>query len=114
MIKTLGRLLRELREAHDLSLRELGAKVHASAAFLSDVELGRRHPSEKMLKDLARVLHTTTEDFEAHDTRAPVDDLRRLATENPVYGLAFRRLVDSGIGAEELLKLVEQRSGKKK
>lgn len=45
MVKTLGQRIRELRERDDLSLREFARKLGVSAAFLSDVELGRRHPS---------------------------------------------------------------------
>ena len=43
----LGQRIRELRGKKDLSLRELAKKLDVSAAFLSDIELGRRYPSEK-------------------------------------------------------------------
>jgi transcriptional regulator with XRE-family HTH domain len=89
-MKTLGERIRELREEHDLSLREFAKKLGGlSAAFLSDIELGRRYPSDKVLVDMARVLKTTVEDLRKYDTRPPVDDLKRLITANPAYGLAL-------------------------
>ncbi len=95
MLKSLGERIRELREERDLSLREFAAKIgNFSAAFLSDVELGRRHPSEKGLAEMARVLGTPLEDLRKHDTRAPVEDLKRLAAADPVYGLALRQIVE--------------------
>jgi transcriptional regulator with XRE-family HTH domain len=90
-----------------MSLRELASAIGVSAAFLSDVELGRRHPSEKVLKDLARVLGTSVEDLKRHDMRPPIDDLRRLAAEDPRYGLAFRLVRDKKVTPDDLIRLAE-------
>jgi transcriptional regulator with XRE-family HTH domain len=117
MNSTLGERIRELREAQDLSLRELAGKLGVSAAFLSDIELGRRYPSEKVLGDIAKLLGTSLEDLQKYDTRAPVEGLKRLASSNPAYGLAFRTIVDKKINPDDLLKWAEQRGqdkGKKK
>lgn len=114
-MKTLGQRIRELREARDLSLREFAKKLgDLSAAFLSDVELGRRHPSEKVLALMARHLGTTVEDLRSYDTRAPVSDLRRLASSDPQFGFALRRAVEKGISGEELLRALEGKREKKK
>jgi transcriptional regulator with XRE-family HTH domain len=107
---TLGEKLRELRDEADMSLRELAGKIHVSAAFLSDIELGRRHPSEKVLADLARTLGASVQDLARLDTRPVAQDLKRLASSSPAYGYAFRRMLDSKIGPEELLQWVEGRS----
>jgi transcriptional regulator with XRE-family HTH domain len=48
-MKTLGEHIKEVREERDLSVRELAKKLNVSAPFLSDVELGRRHPSDEVL-----------------------------------------------------------------
>jgi len=88
-------------------MRELARKLDLSAAFLSDVELGRRHPSEQVLAALARVLGATVEDLRSYDTRAPVEDIKRLAASDPAWGLAFRRILDSNVSSEDLLKLVK-------
>lgn len=44
--------LRERREQMGLTLRGMATILKISAAFLSDVELGRRNPNEKILKFL--------------------------------------------------------------
>jgi transcriptional regulator with XRE-family HTH domain len=46
---SLGQRIHELRDEADLSLRELAKKIGVSAPFLSDIELGRRFPSEEIL-----------------------------------------------------------------
>jgi len=114
-MKTLGERIRELREQNDLSLREFAKKLGGlSAPFLSDVELGRRHPSDKVFADMARVLGTTAEDLRKYDTRAPVEDIKRLATRNPAYGLAFRRVLDKNVSAEDLMALADKKPNRKK
>ena len=40
------------------SLRELAGKIGVSAAFMSDVELNRRYPSDKHLREIAQYLGT--------------------------------------------------------
>ncbi len=109
MSKTLGERIRELREAKDLSLREFAVKLGLSAAFVSDIELGRRYPSNKVLSDMAKILGTSVEELRKYDTRAPVEDLKRLASSNPAYGLAFRTIVDKKIKPEDLLKWAEKK-----
>ena len=52
-MQTLGQHLRELREKNHVSLRSLAARVRITAPYLSDIELGRRHPSSRVLADLA-------------------------------------------------------------
>lgn len=97
----------------DLSLRELAKRVDCSAAFLSDIELGRRFPSEQVLKAIAKVLDVSTETLKEYDRRAPVGDIKRLAETNPQYALALRRLVDKKISPEELIKFLEKGSAHK-
>src|SRR5215831_12730901 len=104
----LGQRIRELREERDLSLRELAKKLKVSAAFLSDIELGRRYPSEENLKDLARILGVSFHDLKAHDTRPPIEEMKRLSATDPRYAVAFRTMIDRKPSAEELLKLAEQ------
>jgi transcriptional regulator with XRE-family HTH domain len=115
-MKTLGERIRELRESLDLSLREFAEKLGGlSAAFLSDVELGRRHPSDKVLSAMARVLKTPLEELRKHDTRPPIEDLKRLTTSNPAYGVALRKIVDKQVSPEEIIKLaVKTRSSGKR
>jgi transcriptional regulator with XRE-family HTH domain len=52
----IGPFIRKRRDELDLSLRELAKKLDCSPAFISDIELGRRHPSEKVLVEIAKIL----------------------------------------------------------
>jgi transcriptional regulator with XRE-family HTH domain len=114
MVKTLGECIRELRDKADLSLRELADKIDVSAAFLSDIELGRRHPSDQVLSDIAKMLDVPISELRKYDTRSAVRDMKRLASTNPVLGLAFRTVLDNNIKPEELLKWAEQRGEQEK
>ena len=115
MLKTLGQRIRELREKKDLSLREFAKQLGGlSAPFLSDIELNRRYPSDEVLAKMAKVLDTTVDDLRSYDTRPPVQDLRRLASENPAYGLAFRKMIEGNVTPQELIDLAEKKRSKGK
>lgn len=110
MDKRLGGKIRELREEKDMSLRELAKKLDGgSAAHLSDIELGRRLPSESLLRQLAEKLGVGYEELEVLDARAPIETLKRRAEQNPVFGYALRRMVENDIKPDELLKFIEGR-----
>lgn len=114
-MKTLGQRIRELRGAKDLSLREFARQVgDLSAAFLSDVELGRRYPSDFVLVVMAKVLGTTAEDLRKYDSRPPVEELKRLSSADPAFGFAFRKLVDKDVSPDELLKFLEKQPDRRK
>ena len=104
---SLGQRLHELRDKADLSLRELAKRVGISSPFLSDMELGRRFPSEEILAKLARALNVSLDDLKQYDNREPIADLKRLMDSNPKLGFAFRPAVEkvkSGeLTAEDLI-----------
>ena len=113
-MKTLGQKIRELRETKDLSLRELAKRMDVSAPFISDIELGRRYPSDKLFEAIAKELDISVEDLRAYDTRPPVEGLRRITSTNPQYALAFRQVIDKNISPEDIIKFAEQKSKSKK
>ena len=113
-MKTLGERIRELRGERDLSVRELAKRVEKSAAFLSDVELGRRHPSDDVLTQIASELNTSVQALRQFDARPPIQELRRLSAVNPAMGFALRRMVDQGVSAEELLQFVKKHGQRQK
>ena len=113
-MKTLGDRIRELREQRGMSLRELAKQLHVSAAFLSDMELARRYPSDNVLTKMASILEVSSEDLRAYDTRPPVEAIKRLASTDPQYGIALRQVVERKITAQELMEFLEnKRRGKK-
>src|SRR6516225_8151613 len=75
---SLGQRLRQLRDKADLSLRELAKRIGISSPFLSDIELGRRFPSEEILEKLAAALNVSLEELKKYDNREPIADLKRL------------------------------------
>jgi len=108
MKTTLGERIRELREAEDKSLRELAREVDVSAAFVSDIELGKRYPSDAVLEKIASILGTTAQALDEYDTRPPLDEMKRKSHTNPAYGFALRRMVEEDVGSEELLKMLDR------
>ncbi|MBU2535771.1 MAG: helix-turn-helix transcriptional regulator [Chloroflexi bacterium] len=98
-----------------MSLRELAKKVGVSAAFLFDIELGRRNPSDKYLSAIARALETPLDELKQYDTRPTMRDLRRMTISDPQFGFAFRQLIDKKITPQELLDFIgEQNKDKEK
>jgi transcriptional regulator with XRE-family HTH domain len=108
LMQTLGEKLRELRDANDISLRELAKKIDCSPAHLSDIELGRRYPSAKILARIARELNVQVEDLEKYDHRPPIGEMKRRAEKDPQLGLAFRRVMDGKVSGEQLLNLLDK------
>ena len=109
----LGPYMRRRRDELDLSLREFAKRLNCSAAFISDIELGRRYPSEKVLGDIARVLDVKLEELKAMDVRAPIEEIKRLAQNDPRFALAFRTMIDKKVSADELLDLANQKKGER-
>jgi len=115
MTPTLGMRIRQLREEHDLSLRELAKKLgEVSAPHLLDIELGRRFPSPPLLRRIAGALHVDLAELEQFDTRAPVEELKRRAAEDPAFGFALRKLVDKNMSSQDIIDLLEQKREVKK
>ena len=52
----LGKLIRKLRKAKGLSLRQLAAKISVSFVNIAHIENGRVVTSEKVIKELAKAL----------------------------------------------------------
>lgn len=108
MKTTLGERIRELREAADKSLRELAREVEVSAAFMSDIELGKRYPSDEVLEKIAGKLGTTRQALNEYDTRPPLDEIKRKSHTNPSYGFAMRRMVEEDVTSEDLLEMLDE------
>jgi transcriptional regulator with XRE-family HTH domain len=108
METTLGHRIRELRETAGMTLRELAREVGVSAAFLSDIEHGKRYPSTDVLIRIAGRLKTDVKALRDFDSRPPLDDLKRKSYANPAYGFALRRMVRENVTSEELTSMLDQ------
>ena len=118
----LGAFLREKGQNKGLSVRKVCEAINADAnniptemvspAHLSDIETGRRAPSDRALKNICAVLEIAEEEIAQHDMRVPAQEIRDLATANQLYGKAFRRIVSgiqkNNISADDLLARIER------
>jgi transcriptional regulator with XRE-family HTH domain len=94
-MKTLGQRINELRESQNMSLRELSGNLKGfSAAHLSDIERGRRHPSKDLLGKLATVFEVDVADLERYDTRPAMRELKQRVERDPALGLKLRGVLD--------------------
>lgn len=104
----LGEKIRATRLDRSMSLRQLAAKVGCSPPFVSDIELGRRFPSEATLASIARILDIDVRELEKYDSREALSTLKRLAEQDPRWTFALRtqtdRIVEGKLTAESLMK----------
>ena len=91
---SLGQRIHELRDKADLSFRELAKRIGISSPFLSDIERGRRFPSEEILAKLAGAFGSIAGRLKPYDTRAPIADLQRLMDSDIKLGFAFGTVVE--------------------
>jgi len=102
----LGQHLRDLRKRHRISLRQVAAKARITAPYLSDIELGRRHPSDRVLADLARVLRTPVDELRQHDPKALLREIEERMAKEDGFAEALRCVLRRWNTAEELLRIV--------
>lgn len=114
VMDTLGDRIRELRDQQDLSLREFARKLgDISPAHISDIENGRRNPSEDLLQKMALVLGVPAEDLQRLDNRLPVEELRRAMRHDPALGFALRKAVEKNVSSGEILKWAQDKDADK-
>ena len=115
---TLGERIKQLRQAANLSLRQLAEKVKKSPPFISDVELGRRYPSEDVLEEIAKALKADFAELKKLDTRDSVPLVKKMVENNPAWGVAFRSVAEAGregrLTPEELVTKLNQAAHQKK
>jgi transcriptional regulator with XRE-family HTH domain len=112
-METLGAFIRRVRDEQDMSLREFARNIGCTPPFVSDIEHGRRYPSDEVLAEIARVLAVPQEELRKRDMRAPIEDIKRVTQSDPKFAMAFRTVIDKKISAEELLKWAEKHSADK-
>ena len=110
---TLGQYMRQVRDEKDLSLREFAKRIDCSPAFISDIELGKRNPSEEVFNKIAKTLGVTVVELKQYDTRPNAEGLRKLSVD-PKFAFAFRTIIDSNIDSKDLLDFVKKQANKNK
>ncbi len=112
-----GEKIKELRNKLGISLRELARRAKISAPFLSDIELGRRYPSDEVIAPLAKELKVSVEELKQHDARSSLSELKRMVHDDPSWGVAFRKIAEHGKAgkltpSEIIKKLTENKDQK--
>lgn len=113
-MKTLGQYIRDARDEKDISLREFAKKIDCSPAFLSDIELGKRNPSEDVFTKIAKALSVSASELKKYDTRPPTEGIRKLSISDPGIAFAFRTLIDKNVTSGQLLDFAKKLNNQKK
>lgn len=109
----LGAYIRQQRNERDLSLRAFAKRLELSPSYISDIELGLRHPSKEALENMAKILGVSADQLRAQDDRAPIEEIKARANIDPRFAVALRTIIDQNISADELLRLLEKKGGRK-
>lgn len=106
--QSLGDRIKELRLGQGVSLRKFAEKIEITPSFMSDIELGRRYPSDDVLKTIAKHLNVPFEELKSFDVRESLTEIRKMVHEDRRWGLAFRMVEEQakqqGLTAEEMMK----------
>jgi hypothetical protein len=65
------------------------------------------------LVDIAHILGVTADDLRARDSRAPIEDIKRLAESDPLFSFALRTVIDREISGHQLLQMLDHQKGLK-
>ena len=113
----LGERLRELRQLHGLTLRDLAAKVGVTATALHSWECGRRNPKLKHIQAFANAFSLTKSELlsglgrETTQAIPPADDRRRSGRQaqlaEVVASCKERIALAAGISAERVRIVIE-------
>src|SRR5258706_14519989 len=89
-----GEIIKTKRLARKWSLRQLGDEIGVTAAYVADIEAGRRRPSSDLRKRLSSVLEIPSDELAESDTRLS-PDLRDWIEERPPLITLLRSLRSS-------------------
>lgn len=76
--------LKELRETHNLSLRELSEKTGISKSALSDLELDKRTGTVDVLKTLALFYNVSLDYITCNPVNSMIDDMIQVLVEQKI------------------------------
>jgi transcriptional regulator with XRE-family HTH domain len=101
----MGSRIRALREGAGFSLRALAKVACITPSYLSDIEHGRRSPSEKTLVAVCAALDLNIRDLLASVGRLDASTERYL-TSHPTAGALLRRIAELDLLESELQALL--------
>lgn len=69
--------MRKLRKANKLTIQSLSDIVNATPSHISNIELGKKYPSNELARDIAEVFDTTVEAMCGVDEREPDPEIMK-------------------------------------
>ena len=105
--ESLGKTIRRLRLEADYTLRKFAETVGISAAYQSDIEHGRRVPTDDLLRKIAELLGrripVTYEDLRNLSARIE-PDLDDMVRQTPEVNQLLRQVKETGRPAGEVIR----------
>jgi len=111
-VPNIAGLIKNRRLARKWSLRQLGAQIGVTGAYVADIEAGRRLPSAELKERIAAALEIPLDELAAADVRL-TPDLRDWIEERPeLTGLlrSLRSSPESDMLIQRLSRLISRRS----
>jgi transcriptional regulator with XRE-family HTH domain len=106
-LPTLGKTIRKARNTRNTTLRHLADVLEVSVPTVSEIELDRRIPSEKLLLRIASELDLDAEALRALAGKLTDEELGYFK-KNPTALKLLIAMMAAGLGEKETEKLVKQ------
>jgi len=110
-MKNFGEIVRELRVAQNLGLRETALKLEISPAYLSRIERGKEHPPKpNIIKKIAKVLAADPDVlFRLASSTDP--EIASYLHEQPELAILLRHIKQANFTGDDIKKLVNFAEG---
>lgn len=110
-MKNFGEIIRDLRVAQDLGLRETATKVGISPAYLSRIERGKESPPRpEIIKELAKVLAADPDVlFRLSSSTDP--EVVSFLHDHPEIMNLLRFIKDANFSSDEIISLIQVAEG---
>ena len=90
-------------------MRGLAKRLEVKAAYMFDIEHGRRYPTDPRILQIARALQVSPNEILMYDTRLPKAELAEVARRDPMFNLAVRRLLRENVSSGEIFEFLDSR-----
>ena len=120
MVDRYGELVRQARDAKNISAKQLSEKLNVSAPFITDIEKNRRLPSLQNQNKIKKLLaskqfpETLFDDLVAadnEDTRIVAEDLAKMIRNKPEVRALLRTLNKKKLSTSQIKKLTASIGG---
>lgn len=107
--QTLGQAIQEARRACDKTLRDLAKEIKVVPSFISDIENGKRNPSDGVLHSIAKAVGKSFEELKAFDTRVDAG-FKELVKQDSQVAVLMRRIQSNPKLVKKALEALDKHS----